>query len=233
MGGAAGALDAADALARRRRIFAGVFALGVLLALAFGAVLAAYDIWGGVPRALWPVARRLFIGAVLFVIAGGVGWVASWPAGERLRASLRAGLLLAGLGALGGGALFLHYLSRWDTSRRICAPALIAPTRAAREAALREGLGPLFPVIDPHSSCLQLERERRELEASGTCPSFVMDDVACRCGSERWTPGGAARCASGPTACQYRSERGGSTLGCAEHGSQYTLEEARRAESGR
>jgi hypothetical protein len=87
--------------------------------------------------------------------------------------------------------------------------------------------GPLFPVIDPHGSCLQLLDERAELLRDGTCPGFVMDDVPCRCGRERWEAGSSPRCATGPTACQHRS--GASTLGCAEHGTQYTLEEARRA----
>lgn len=215
-----------------RRISAAVFGAGILLAIVFGSVLATYDLWGGVPRTIWPVAQLLVRVAVVCLIGGGVGWVRSWPPSERLRATVRAGAVLIALGAFGGGALFAHYASRWTTSRLICAPALIAPTRAAREAALREGLGPLFPLIDPHGSCLQLERERRQLQETGECPTFVMDDVPCHCGRESWQPSSTARCATGPTACQYRNDVGQS-LGCAEQGSTYTLEEARRAEAER
>lgn len=225
---------------RRRRSFAVLFAVGVALAVGFGCLLAAYDLWGGVPRALWPLARRLFIGAGFAIVTGAIGWVTSWPKHERMVASLRAAAILAGVAAVSGAALWTHYAVRWKTSRLVCAPALVAPTRAAREAALREGLGPLFPVIDPHSSCLRLVREMRELDASGACPTFVMDDVACRCGKERWTPASPKRCAtpsaagtrSEPTACAYRAELRESTLGCAEPGDA-TLEEARRAASGR
>src|SRR5688572_26834638 len=144
----------------RRRMFAGVFTVGVLLAIGFCCLLAAYDLWGGVPRQWWPLARWLARGAALCVVTGGIGWLLAWPAGERLRAAMRAGIGLLVLAALGGAALWFHYAARWKTSRLVCAPALIASTRAEREAALREGLGPLFPIIDPHDSCLQLERER-------------------------------------------------------------------------
>ena len=204
-----------------------LFALGLLLTIAFGCLLAAYDLWGGVPRQLWPTARWLLRGGVACLLTGGVGFIWSHPAGQRARALWKSALALAALGTLGGAALWFHYLSRWKTSRLICAPALIAPERATREAALRDGLGPLFPVIDPHGSCLTLLREQRALEDDGTCPSFVMLDTACRCGRQAWSPGNPPACPNGPTACQSRD--GATTLGCAEHGTSYLLEEAARA----
>lgn len=123
---------------------------------------------------------------------------------ERRRTVLRVALALAGSAVLIGGILLAYYAVRWESSQRICAPALVASTRAEREAARKEGLGPLFPVIRPHPSCIQLEEERLELERSGECPSFVMDDVPCDCGKERWPgKGSPKRCPDGPTSCEW------------------------------
>jgi len=213
----------------RRRAFAGIFVIGVLLATAFGCMLAGYDIWGGIPRELWRTAGGLLAGAFICVTIGIIGWVHSWPKHARGRALLRAAVFLLGVGALSGAALWMHYVSRWKTSRLICAPALVATSRAAREAALREGLGPLFPVIDPHGTCLELERDRRKLEASGTCPMFLMDDVPCRCGNEIWQPGRTPKCTTQPTTCESHDTTE-NTIGCVGTYGKLTLDQARRAE---
>ncbi len=211
-----------------RRTYAVLFALGALSALAFGALLASYDLWGGIPRSLWPIARWLLSGGVVLMAAGAVGWVTTWPRADRTRAVLRAVVVLAGLAALGGGALWFHYISRWETSRRICAPAVIATTRTERERALRDGLGPLFPIIDPNYACLELERERRDLAEHGTCPTFMMDDAPCTCGREPWTSGSTARCKDGPTTCEYRGAETGLAIGCAGDEGKRMIEEAKR-----
>jgi hypothetical protein len=190
-----------------RRPGLALFFVGVGCAVAFGCFLAAYDIWGGIPRGWWPLAHALFIAALLFVVTGAFRWIVSFAPGERRRAVFRAVLALAGAAALIGGVLFAYYMMRWESSRRICAPALVAPTRAEREAARKEGLGPLFPVIDPNYACIQLERERIELERSGDCPSFVMDDVPCTCGKERWIgKASPKRCPDAPTSCEMRGD---------------------------
>ena len=211
----------------RRRASAVLFGVGALLAIAFACLVAAYDLWGGVPRSLWPAASWLVRGAAVCLIAGAIGFIWSHPEGTRLRALVRSLVVLAGLAAVGGAALWFYYSARWRASRLECAPALIAPERATRESALRAGLGPLFPVIDPHSSCLSLLREKLALDTDGTCPTFVMLDVSCQCGEERWSAGDPPACPDGPTACQYRDRA--TTLGCAEHGSRFILEDAERA----
>jgi hypothetical protein len=147
------------------------------------------------------------VAAVAGVSGGGIKWIRSWPAGQRRRPVLRAGLGLVAVAVVIGGSMFAYRARLHETSRRVCAPALIAPTRAEREAALRDGKGPLFPVFEPHYSCVQLEEERRELERSGTCPEIVMDDVPCTCEAQRWTGASSSRrCPNGPTSCAPHPE---------------------------
>jgi hypothetical protein len=197
-----------------RFLFGAMFVLGLLCFAAIGALVAAYHDWGGVPPHLWMKAKTVAMGGAGGVALGGLGWFFAVPMGQRLRdAGWALGtILLAGIAS--GAALFLHYSLRLDTSHKICAPALITSTRASRDAALQQGLGPLFPVIDPHPSCVQLERERRALDRNGECPEFVMDDTACTCGSERWEASSKARCTPGPTSCEYRDDKKARAIGC-------------------
>ncbi len=204
-----------------------VFFCGAATAVVFGAVLAAYDLWGGVPRHLWRVMRVLLIGAVGGMGFGGVAWVRSFEPAERPRAMFKAAAVLGGFALICGGGLFGHYAIRLDSSRAICAPALIAPSLQARREALRKGLGPLFPVIDPHGSCLHLKRELDAFDGDRTCPTFPPDDIECRCGKQRWRATHALRCKTKPTSCQWRKSADGSSLGCPEHGALHTLKEAR------
>ena len=191
------------------------FGIGVLLLVAFGCVLAAYDLWGGVPRGLArPMGALAAFGAVL-VVLGAVQWVRASPPGKRLRAALLSGAAAAVLAAGLGGGLFAYYAARLGSSARICRPGREAPLRAARDAALSEGLGPLFPVIDPSFECIAMKRELDELDRDGTCPRFVLDDAPCSCGSQRWT-GASAPCATGRTTCQWRVGSRQTELGCAE-----------------
>jgi len=191
------------------------FALGVLLLVAFGCVLAAYDIWGGVPRGLVrPMGAVAAVGALL-VVVGAVQWVLAFPPGKRLRVALLSGAAVAVLAIGLGGGLFSYYAVRLDTSTRICQPARKAPLRATRDAALSDGLGPLFPVIDPSFECIEMKRELDELDKSGTCPEFVLNDAPCTCGKQRWTKT-STPCATAPTTCQWRSASDRSELGCAE-----------------
>jgi hypothetical protein len=208
-----------------RRLALALFVLGVTCAVGLGCLIAAYDLWGGVPRRLWWLARVLGVLAVSLLVAGGTGWLRTFPPSARGKAAFRAVLVMAAIAAAAGAALWFHFVALRQSSRLVCAPALVAPTRAERDRALAEGLGPLFPVIDPHHSCWTLLRERDELQRDGRCPLFVMDDVPCLCGDRRWEPRTATRCESGPTVCSTR----GSAFGCADEGSRYYLEEARRA----
>jgi len=189
--------------------------LGVLLLVAFGCVLAAYDLWGGVPRGLVRPMGSVAAFGVLLVIAGAVQWVLAFPSGKRLRTALLSGAAVAVLAAGLGGGLFSYYAVRLDSSARICRPGRKVPLRAAREAALDEGLGPLFPVIDPSHECIEMKRELDELDRDGTCPEFVLSDAPCTCGTQRWTKA-SVPCATGPTTCQSRSTSNRSELGCAE-----------------
>lgn len=198
-----------------RFVFGAIFVLGLLCFVAVGALVAAYDIWGGVPPHLWTRARTLAMVGAGAVVLGGVSWFFSVPKGQRLRdAAWTLGTLVL-VGAASAAALFIHYTVRWDKSHKICAPALITSTRPARDAALKEGLGPLFPVIDPHHSCIQLERERRAFEKHFACPEFPMEDTPCDCGGMRWDGASRARCTTGPTSCEHRAEKKARALGCA------------------
>lgn len=193
-----------------------LFTMGVSCAVLFGSVLAAYDLWGGVPRSLWRLMRGLLVVGGTAIIAGAIGWVRTYPAGQRLRAAFKGVVALAVLAALMGGALFAHYASRWDTSRDICQPARSAPTLEERQAALAKGLGPLFPVIDPHSECLRLKEEVDELERDGVCPPVIIPTIPCRCGQQRYEPDGESPCPDGTVTCQWRAEARTTKLGCAE-----------------
>lgn len=192
-----------------------LFFAGVGAIVAFGSVYAAYDLWGGVPRGLWRLMQGLVAAGVIGVGLGGVRWVRSWPEDQRLRATLRAALVLAVLAAAIGGALFTYYVERRGPSRAICLPAAFAPTLAERQERLAEGLGPLFPVIDPDSECLGLKRELDALMEHGQCPLFPPDDAPCRCGAALHEPG-VPRCADGPTTCESREGARGDALGCPE-----------------
>lgn len=190
---------------------------GVVLSIVLGSLLAAVDLWGGV-RSLGVRPRSL---GVAFALAasllgwGAVRWLRSWPAEERVKRGLQAALGLAALAAVLGGGLFAYYAARLRTSDAICARAQCALTRAERDALLDEGLGPLFPVIDPGGICLDLERERRDLRAKRTCPAVVLDGQPCSCGGQSWSAAHPDRCPSGRTSCQSRAAGRGPTLGCA------------------
>lgn len=192
-------------------------AFGVLGGVFVGCALAAVDLWGGV-RAL-PFGPKGLVAMVVvsgtLIVVGALGWVKTFPAELRLVRSLQALGGAAVLACALGGGLFAYYAQRRLPSGRICASAECATTRAAWEAKLDEGLGPLFPVIDPGSPCLALERERRALVASGTCPHAVFDDTPCTCGTQAWDRR-APHCATGRTVCEYREERRAYALGCAQ-----------------
>ncbi len=193
------------------------FVGGVVWIVGLGCAFAAVDLWGGV-RALGVGPRFLGISMVLaatLVLSGAVGWVRSWPLEERPRRALVAALALALFAAVGGGGLFAYYAARLRPSAVICGRAQCAATRAERDRRLQEGLGPLFPVIDPAYECVALERERRALESSRACPTVVLDDTPCRCGQQEWSAGHPARCPGGKrTTCESRGG-GGPSLGCA------------------
>lgn len=194
------------------RFWAGVAAIVVL-----GCAFAAVDLWGGV-RAIGVSPRLLgfsMVVAATLVVSGSVGWVRSWPAEERGKRTLFAALGLSAFAALVGGGLTAYYAARLGPSGAICRRAQCAQTRAERGRLLKEGLGPLFPVIDPGYACIELERERRALEASNACPTVVLDDTPCRCDRQLWSAGHPATCAGGKhTTCESRTG-GPRTLGCA------------------
>lgn len=202
-----------------------LFSLGAAAVVAAGCVLAAYDLWGGVPRPLWRLVRGLLLAALTLMLIGGARWFTSFPVGQRLRAALRAALVLSGLAAVLGGGLVAYYLARWQPSRRICAPARLLPSLAARHEALARGVGPLFPVIDPNPACITLKHELDELATRRTCPLVPPAEARCRCGTDTWTgPQSGPACATGPTTCEWRPERQADALGCAGP----TSERARR-----
>ncbi|GEM_PF-3547963 len=184
--------------------------------LALGCLFAAVDLWGGIHRL--GVSPRTLGGLMLLgagLLAAGVWrWLGAWPRELRLRRALQATGVLALLAAILGGGLFTYYALRLDVSAEICARAGCESTRASRERLLDEGLGPLFPVIDPAYACIELERQRRELRARGACPAILLDDTPCQCGRERWDPASSPRCPSGRTTCQSRGA-GPASLGCA------------------
>jgi hypothetical protein len=200
----------------RRRSGLWLFAGGVATVLALGGLFAAVDLWGGIhtlglsPRTL---GSAMLLGAALLV-AGVWRWLGSWPRELRLRRALQATGALALLATLLGGGLFGYYALRLGVSAEICARADCETTRAGRERLLDEGLGPLFPVIDPAYACIELERQRREHRARGACPTVLLDDTPCRCGRERWDPASSPRCPTGRTTCQSRGA-GPVSLGCA------------------
>lgn len=148
----------------RRRAATLRFFAGVALAIVLGCALAAVDLWGGV-RALGVGPKLLgvvVVASAALVVSGAVGWVLSWPREERLKRGLVAGGALSATAATLGGGLFAYYAARLGPSGALCHKAACAATREERERLLDEGLGPLFPVIDPAHECIALERERRE-----------------------------------------------------------------------
>jgi hypothetical protein len=148
---------------RRRSAILRFFA-GVALALVLGCALAAVDLWGGV-RTLGvgpKLMGALVVAAAALVISGAAGWVLSWPKEERVKRGLVASAALAALAGAVGGGLFAYYVARLAPSADLCRKAACATTREERDRLLDEGLGPLFPVIDPAYECIALEGERRE-----------------------------------------------------------------------
>ena len=117
-------------------------------------------------------------------------------------------LLVACAVLLLAGGLFTYRVIWRERSEGICTRGLGTPTKAEREAALKEGRGPLAAIIAPHDSCADLEDELVALERSGTCPKVVLDDVPCTCGEHRWTgKDSPMRCATGlPTTCDFHGE---------------------------
>ena len=60
----------------------------------------------------------------------------------------------------------------WSTFDATVAQLHRLPPRAdAFEPVAFDELGPLFPVVDPADDCIELEGERRKLEASKECPT--------------------------------------------------------------
>lgn len=60
----------------------------------------------------------------------------------------------------------------WSTFDAIIAQLHRLPPRAdAFEPVAFDEFGPLFPVVDPADDCIELEGERRKLEASKACPT--------------------------------------------------------------
>jgi hypothetical protein len=204
----------------RRRSAVLRFVAGVGLAVLLGCAFAAVDLWGGVrtlgigPRAF----GALGIVSAALVVSGAVGWVLSWPEGERPRRVFMAVAALTVVAGVSGGGLFAYYAARLETSAETCRRAGCASTRAERERLLDEGLGPLFPVIDPDYACIALEGERRKSRQNVTmdmCTEPLFDDVPCQCGSQAWTAHSEARCTSGRrTTCEVRGSRL-RTIGCA------------------
>lgn len=148
----------------RRRAATLRFFAGVALAVVLGCALAAVDLWGGV-RALGVGPKLLgviVVTSAALVVSGAVGWVLSWPQEERQKRGLMAGGAVSAIAAGLGGGLFAYYAARLGPSGDLCQKAACAGTREERERLLDEGLGPLFPVIDPAYECIALERERRE-----------------------------------------------------------------------
>lgn len=199
--------------ARRRGVL--LFSIGAAGAVVLGCALAAVDLWGGV-RAL-PVRPRTFavsaVACAVAIVAGAYLWLRSFPSEQRLLRGAQATGALALLAAVIGGGLFAYGAQRLRRSDEICLRAECATSRREREDLLREGKGPLFPVIDPGFECLRLEKERRDLEARAACPAIPMNDAPCQCGDEGWT--GASRCDSGPTTCELRPQTKRWGLGCA------------------
>ncbi|MEZ4383232.1 MAG: hypothetical protein R3A79_18030 [Nannocystaceae bacterium] len=191
-----------------------LFFVGVAAFVTFAAIYAAYDLWGGVPRGLWRFLSMSLVLGVLGVGFGGARWIQSWPAEERPRRALRAAIVLGAIAASVGGALYLYYDVRRETSRAICSPGHFAPTLQERQEILAEGLGPLFPVIDPDSECTALKRDVDALVEEGACPLFPPRDAACRCGRDVLRAG-ESRCANGPTTCERRDDDPTESFGCA------------------
>lgn len=188
---------------------------GIASAIALGCAFAAVDLWGG-PRALGIRPRGLaamIVACAIAILAGAIGWIRSFPREQRLRRGLVALALLAAVGSLSGAGLFAYYAARLEPSDRICLRAQCELVSSERQRILNEGLGPLFPVIDPGSKCLLLERERREWETRRTCPLVPLSDQPCDCARERWD--GTSRCGTGLTTCEYRADLGETKLGCA------------------
>jgi len=206
----------------RRRSAVLRFVAGVGLAVLLGCAFAAVDLWGGVrtlgigPRAF----GVLVVASTALVVSGAVGWVLSWPEAERARRAFVAFAALAVVAGVSGGGLFAYYAARLTTSAETCRKAACASSRAERERLLDEGLGPLFPVIDPAHTCIELEDERRKsrMVPMAVCTEPLFDDVPCQCGSQTWTAKHEARCTSGRrTTCEVRGG-GLRTIGCAsEH----------------
>jgi hypothetical protein len=204
----------------RRRSAVLRFVAGVGLAVVLGCAFAAVDLWGGMrtlgigPRVL----GVLVVASTALVVSGAVGWVLSWPEAERARRAFMALAALAVVAGGSGGGLFAYYAARLTTSAETCRKAACASSRAERERLLDEGLGPLFPVIDPDYACIALEDERRKSRPAvpmGPCTEPLFDDVPCQCGSQAWTAHNGARCTSGRrTTCEVRGG-GLRTIGCA------------------
>ncbi len=66
-----------------------LFGVGVAGAIVFGSVLAAYDLWGGVPRSMWLLMRAIATVSTVAMVAGSIG------------AGGSAGILLAQAAATG------------------------------------------------------------------------------------------------------------------------------------
>ena len=205
---------------------AAYFFTGVAALITFGSVYAAYDLWGGVPRNLWRVMQALAVLALSGTIVGGVRWIKSWPSEARLKASLRAVAVLGTLAALVGLGLFTYYVERRAPSRRICSKAQLTESLSERKKLLREGLGPLFPVIDPDSTCTELKRELDALEESGECPFLPPTGARCLCGQDLWVSSAPA-CESGRTTCEWRpqGDREANALGCVTESGERRLRE--------
>lgn len=125
---------------------------------------------------------------------------------KRHLAYLGVGIVVAGVGI--SGAIFGYYSHAYDQARASCEVARSAPTLSERRAAVKAAAPARARTAFFNESVFSCEEAERELDAlsRGECPRLPPDDVACRCGAQKFPVDWAGK--SGRPRCDSFDDNG-------------------------